>query len=422
VSLYKNPRSPSWWCRIYVAGREYRRTTGTADRRAAIAFERQLRRELEDSAKTETPPAVSIVVLAGYDLARAQAEGVTAKQHSALCYLWARIRETLGDLRDATTLTPSDLSAYVATRRAKAKGQTIRRELQALRRGYALAERARELTCPLRAADWPRVKSDPLDEKQRGKYHPPEILRAWLEAMHPDARDAATFALLTGLRAAEIARVSAQWIDPVPAHALVSDGVVAILRVPAASAKNRKERQVALTAEALAIITKRLAEDPKRDLIFGAVLHRKAFETARGKIGYERSITLRDLRHTHASIGAAVSVHGTRDALGHGRLSVTDRYVTSQLEHVAAVAAAVTGALKPEHKRKKGLKSGRTGIRNQDILRVKPDSAYDEHVSGCYVCQAYRSDSHVSQLISLADRTTGPEHQIVTARADRGGG
>jgi hypothetical protein len=266
------------------------------------------------------------------------------------------------------------------------------------------------------------VKSDPLDEKQRGKYHPPEILRAWLEAMHPDARDAATFALLTGLRAAEIARVSAQWIDPVPAHALVTDGVVAILRVPAASAKNRKERQVALTAEAMDVIKKRLAEDPKRELIFGAVLHRKAFETARGKIGYERSITLRDLRHTHASIGAAVSVHGTRDALGHGRLSVTDRYVTSQLEHVAAVAAAVTGALKPEHKRKKGLKSGRTGIRNQDILRVKPDSAYDEHVSGCYVCQAYRSDSHVSQLISLADRTTGPEHQIVTARADRGGG
>ncbi len=345
-------------------------------------------------------------MLAGYDLARAQAEGVTAKQHSALCYLWARIRETLGDLRDATTLAPGDLSAYVATRRAKAKGQTIRRELQALRRGYALAERARELACPLRTADWPRVKSDPVDEKQRGKYHPPEILRAWLEAMHPDARDAAEFALLTGLRAAEIARVSAQWIDPVPAHALVSDGVVAILRVPAASAKNRKERQVALTAEAMAIITKRLAEDPKRELIFGAVLHRKAFETARGKIGYERSITLRDLRHTHASIGAAVSVHGTRDALGHGRLSVTDRYVTSQLEHVAAVAAAVTGALKPVHKRKKGLKSGRTPDRTGDILRVKRDSAHDAHVSSCKVCQAYFRHDHQSQLIAVQNRST----------------
>lgn len=349
---------------------------------------------------------MSIVVLAGYDLARAQGDGVTAKQHAALCYLWARLREVLGDLRDAATLTASDLSAYVAARRPHAKGQTIRRELQALRRGLTLAERARELTNPLRPSDWPRVKSDPMNEQQRGKYHPPEILRAWLEAMDPDARDAATFALLTGLRATEIARVSAQWVDPLPAHMAEQEGVVALLRVPAASAKNRKERTVALTSEAHAIIAKRLRVDPMRELVFGRVLHRRAFETARRKIGYPRTITLRDLRHTHASIGAAVSVHGTRDALGHGRLSVTDRYVTSRLEQVAAVAAAVTGALKPEHSDETGDLSGRRGSRTPDILRVKRDSDYDAHVSACKVCQAYLSDDHASQLIALADRST----------------
>lgn len=418
MPLKRNARSKDvWWCRFWIHGREFYRSTGEADRRRAKAAERRIRAEEEARVASVGPrdrKAVTMKTLAALDLARAESEGAGNKQRDALEYLWSRIRAHFGDERDTRTLTPGELAEYVRARRAAVTGQTIKREVQAIRRAMRVAETERMMRPPLLASDWPRVRLDAPSDKQRGKYHPPEVLASWLAHMDEGARDAATFTLLTGLRAKEVARVTAQWVEPVPVGTAAAPGVVAVLRLPASSTKNRKGRVVGLTAESVEIIRRRLEANPERELVFGDVLHRRAFETARRRIGYPRTITLRDLRHTHATIGASVSVHGTRDALGHGRLSMTDRYVTARLEDVSrvssAVAAALTGALTPEHSPENALYGGRRGDRTPDILRVNPEQADHDHLNACNYCREHVRGHRFSQVVALPDRSTRPEH------------
>lgn len=415
MPLYRNPRSPDvWWCRFWIRGREFRRSTGEANRRAALAAERRIRAEAEQRAPDRPEPgAVSIALLAGLDLQRAEAERVSDYQKHALCYLWDRLRAGLGNDRDARTLSATTLREYVANRRAEVTRQTIRREIQALRRALTLAEQHHLLkTQPIRPVDWPVLRSDPQSDKQAGKYHPPAVLRAWLDALDDDGRDLASFVLLTGLRRLEAERLVAGWVEQAPPGAELPAGVVAVLRIPASSTKGRKARTVALTAEALAIIKRRTRGDAP---VFGSTLHRTTFEGARRRIGYAKSITLRDLRHTHATLGVRASLAGTRDALGHGKLSVTDRYVSAPLEQVAAVAAAVSLAMAgtPEpahHERDSKIVSGRTGLRSQDLLRVNPEPGLHEHLSGCRYCQSIVRAHDARHAVAGRDRHTGPDY------------
>ncbi len=47
MPLYRRSRSQVWWCRFKIRGQEVRRSTDTANRREAEAFERKLRTALE---------------------------------------------------------------------------------------------------------------------------------------------------------------------------------------------------------------------------------------------------------------------------------------------------------------------------------------------------------------------------------------
>ena len=78
-----------------------------------------------------------------------------------------------------------------------------------------------------------------------------------------------------------------------------------------------------------------------------ATNHRKAFDAARKTIGYRKTITLRDLRHCHATWAA----QGTGDAaaaqaaLGHTDLRTTQRYLSTTIQRTAAAAVAVEAQL-----------------------------------------------------------------------------
>ena len=202
----------------------------------------------------------------------------------------------------------------------------------------------------------------------------------------PDARDEAELALLTGLRAAELKRVTAQWVEPAPR----SSGVPALLRVPAESAKSRRQRVVPLVPRALVIIHRRAGGVLSDAPVLHQGSHKTTYRAARRRIGYRTPISLRDLRHTWGTLVARqAGVEIARDGLGHSSLSTTNNYVTGDLARLAAATLAVEGLV--------GTENPAQGTRMRQMERAKRLElstlslgsllpAALEHVSTCRSC------------------------------------
>jgi integrase len=255
----------------------------------------------------------------------------------------------LGADTDPNDITYDGVVAFIGQRRREGlRGQSIRKEVQALKRGFKIALRRAWLDQDL--PEGPIVRSDPPRKGSKGKLVRVSDLTRWLDALEdePKAREArlqAELVLRTGLRSMEARRLCWSWVEPAP------DGVdaSALLRVPAEAAKNRRERVLGLTPEALAIVeTARQGQGWDEPLLPGSHVH--AYQSASRKIGH-RSITLRDLRHCHATWAA----QGTGDAaaaqaaLGHSDLRTTQRYLTATVERVAGAAKAVGAMLAPQN-------------------------------------------------------------------------
>ena len=120
-----------------------------------------------------------------------------------------------------------------------------------------------------------------------------------------------------------------------------------MLRVPAEAAKTRRERVVGLTPTALRVLNQALQAmgEWSKPLLAGDF--RKRFKNARKAIGYEHTITLRDLRHCHATWSAQGTgdAAATQAALGHTDLRTTQRYLSATLARTASAASAVESAL-----------------------------------------------------------------------------
>lgn len=269
--------------------------------------------------------------LGGRDVTRAKRAGSTEGHRAVLLWQWQQLCRHLGADTHPREITPRLATVYEGARREEgAKGQTITRELQALRRGLSDAEdEGVILAAPTK---WHKVRRDPSDVQRSGKAHRADVLASWLAALHLDARDQAYLALTTGLRAAELKRIEWPWVDEASA----------MLAIPGASTKARKPRTVALSPEAVAIL-KRRAEHIAGPLLPGQ--HTTAFRLASKRIGYGR-ITLRDLRHTFGTWTAqGVGVDATRGALGHADLSTSSRYVSTEAYRLVEAAQHVAGKL-----------------------------------------------------------------------------
>lgn len=335
--------------------------------------------------------------MAGLDIERAAADGTTQHHQAALLYQWAQITRLLGADSEPRSITYETVQRYVAARRAEgAMGQTVVREVQALKR--ACAEAHERGWMPVVPRRWPSVRRDPVGAKRTGKLHPPSIIAQWLEALPEDARDKAEVAALTSLRDAELGRVTAQWIEPAPDGA----GVPALLRVPARSSKSRRVRPpLPLVQRALDILKRRIAAlppDAPSDTPLLPGNHKRAYRTARKAIGYEPTISHRDLRHTWATLGtAAAGVHAARDVLGHTSLATTSRYVHGTLESGITAALAVealVGRVDSAEEAKTVSESCETpcftgagnGARTRDPQLGKLISTALDHVATCKTC------------------------------------
>lgn len=414
MSLYRRPRSPHWWYRFQLHGREYRGSTRTGDRRAATVEERR-RRAIAEASPSDRGArgSVDVAQLAEWDASRALAEGVAESRAQTLEWIWTPVAAHFG----ATPVHQIDherITGYVATRRASGvRGQTIRREVQALRRGLGIAKRrGLILTVP----DAPRIRSDAPSPAARGRLHPPAVLAQWIAALPQDARDEVELALRTGLRAAELKRIRAEWVEPAPVGAATRY----VLRVPAASAKTRCERVVGLTDAAAAIIRRRVEASPDSEHVLSQESHRRAYRTACATIGYAHRIKLRDLRHTFATLAVAGSGDpwAALEALGHRDLRTTSLYQHSTEERAAATAAAAeklldVGTLESAHSENVG---GRRGFRTHAPRLVRPTPATLAHASTCDHC----AEQAAIMLSMLADacpcRHTEPAHSEPASR------
>jgi integrase len=306
-------------------------------------------------------------MLAEWDIERAFAEGADAPRAKTLEWMWNRL---VVFYRDTDAREISDLVPYVASRRkAGVRGQTIRREVQALRRGLAIAKRKGIVSAVPEA---PRIKSDPPSQEQRGKMHPPEILAQFVAELPADARDEAELALLTGLRATELKRVRPEMVEPAP-NGSATDYV---LRMPAESTKTRTERVIGLSPRAIEIIRRRIEAAPDRLYVLSQQTHRRAYRETATRIGYSQRIKLRDLRHTFATLAvAAGDPWAAMEALGHKDLRMTSRYQHTTSARASQVAVSVEGGyvqwLRSADEKPKNV-GGRGGFRTHDPRLVRP--------------------------------------------------
>ena len=419
MGVYKRPGTAVYWCRFQINGHEIRRSTRTTDRRAAEIEERRLRSYHEGQApRRRASRQLSLADIGSKDVARAAAAGSTEEHQAALESQWVKIVQHFGADSPPTVITHDSVIDYVAARRqAGALGQTISREVSALKRGCAIAHRKGAM--PVVPQTWPRIRRD-ASSKRKGRLHPPAVLLRWFAELPHDARDEAKLAALTGLRAAELKRLTTQWVEPAPPE-LVALGVPAIARVPAECAKARRERVLPLVPEALEIIRRRahhaaeLGEPPGPLLHQGS--HKTAHRLARKRIGYTTPISLRDLRHTFGTLAnRLVGIDAARDGLGHASIATTNHYVSGDMGRLASATLAIAGLVgtaKPAQAGE-GLKMERaTGFEPATLSLgsyAKDLADILDHVSACRHCQQ-AARAHGNVRLIAHDVGTGKSAQ-----------
>jgi integrase len=358
MSLYEHPKSQYWWFRFQVRGVEIRGSTGKTDRREAEIEERRLRAKAEETAPARTRGVGPLSALKSADVARAVRRGASPEiAERTLRTTWAPILFHFGEDYDISKLNAAALDEYVDARRAwenhqghkqkirRVRGQTIVRELQALKRASKIALRRGWIRGVLDADDWPTPERDPPDPKLRGKLHSLERVREVLADAKKDIRETAFVAATVGLRWGEIQKLEWSWLGPsdVP-------GVPAVCRLPSWGAKTRKERSLGVPPATYEIVKGRHEAQQAAGGSGPLFPHSKVSQYLSRfakRRGYEQAVTLRDLRHFFSSVGlqGTGDMRAVQEAMGHTRYTTTELYQHSTLARTASVGVAVAAVL-----------------------------------------------------------------------------
>lgn len=326
---YRQKGSPYWYVSLTSrSGARLKRSSGTTDRREAVALEAKWREELRQQEVWGTPPRLSISEL----LRRFLTSHATKRSARSDRIRAVTLLQHLGD-GDSYQLDRPAIKAYIAARQAQGrKASTINRELallsaainEAIEDGYPVPQivKGRKLREPEGRTRWlTRIEVATLIESARQTEQP--ALPDWiLVAVH------------TGLRAGEMAAM--QW-----QHVLEDR-----LTVPAETAKSCRSRTLPLTQEALAAIQRQ----PKRSMFVWTHPDGQPLKDVRGSLervcqigGIER-ITPHVLRHTCASwqVQAGVPLYTVQRWLGHSTFKMTERYAHLAPEHLQEGADALS--------------------------------------------------------------------------------
>lgn len=332
--LYR--RGNIYWTEFEHAGQRHRLSTGETNLRAAAAKARRLRVETEEAlGPGGRRRGVSLAMLQAMDIARVRSKGMKRREQD-IENIWSPVLRILGAGRDAAAMTIDDISAYEGARRIEVfrgeavRGQTIRREVQALRRGMTLAEKSGEIyRDPINWRHVDAVASDPPSMTKSGKLWTADEIRRVLgklsrKAVTVGVRDRLRLIQLTGLRIEELQRLTPAW---------VRNGV---LCVPHTGSKTREPRTIPLNKEARAII--------KKWKTFERRSPNKALALASHAAGFAAVLTPRDLRVFYITHAGRQNLAAARDLAGHANIATTSRYLKSDFRSVLEAAEAAQKA------------------------------------------------------------------------------
>jgi site-specific recombinase XerC len=261
---------------------------------------------------------------------------------------YRNLHRHLGEHRDVMTLTAADMEAYEGARRRERhhgehiRGQTIRRERGALRRGLRLCKRDGLIErMPFDWDDLERIESDAARKDQQGKLWPIAIINRVLSKLSTKAKTAGheqmcRLVLMTGLRSEELARAAEfpLTVLPKPRRRSRSARAVALLHVPDDGSKTSDPRTLPLTQDALDAFTAWRHRFAKADIAH-------ALTRASRRCGLKPGVTLRDLRKFYLSHAARLDLPATQKLAGHTKVSTTALYVDADLARSVATGVKV---------------------------------------------------------------------------------
>ena len=329
MSLYKRKDSSVWWVKLHHSGKIIQRSTGTTDKVKAQEYHDRLKASLWEQERLGTKPRYSWQQAVVRWLEET-ADKATHEQDIA--YLkW--LHSYLGDLMlDGITL---DVIARIKEARLKeASKSTANRYLATVR---AVLIRARD--------DWEWVEKVPKvklfkEPEGRIRFITPEQVQALLRELPAHQRDLVLFALLTGLRQANVVKLEWLQVNLELAHMWVN----------AAQSKNRKPISVPLNREALAVLQRQLGKHPVRVFTYAgkpiANANTLAWRNALTRAGIE-DFRWHDLRHTWASWHRmqGTPTHELQQLGGWKTGAMVERYAHQSPDHLANAAARLDSVL-----------------------------------------------------------------------------
>lgn len=335
--LYKRGRI--WWTEFEHAGARYRITTGERDSRKAAAKARRIRVETEEAAGPGgRVSGIALELLEGLDTERAEQQALGERRGETLAGIWAPLLRIFGTRRDVSSISLAEIDAYEGQRRTeKIRGQTIRREVQALVRGLILAKRARMLRAlPFDPSDLRTIASDPPKPQQQAKaWGALEIAKVFdrfsKKAVTAGIRDQMRLIQLTGLRYTELKRLRSSWVKGKTLYVPAIEG-----------AKTKRTRAIPLPPEAIAIIKK---HRKKKDApLFAKGKPNKALRDASKRARMRAVLTPRDIRAWYITNAGKSDPVAAQRLAGHTSIQTTNRYLHADDARILAAARAAAEA------------------------------------------------------------------------------
>lgn len=351
------PRGGKWWCRFKHRGQPRRHPTGIS---IADPGSAQKAREVEEVIKAravledgpggrEATSQVTLGVLEELHVEKLENKGYGPKRLEGIRNLHRHLQEHLGgEHRDCMTLTTTDLDDYEGARRKEmtrgelTRGQTIKRERQALRRSMRFAKK--DGLIPRMPFDWDdldTIASDNPRKSQMGKLRPIAQINTVLGKLSAKAKTAGhehlcRFVLMTGLRSEELARAADFPLTmlPKPRKKTRRARAVALLNVPDDGSKTSDPRTLPLIQEALGVFLAWRHRFATADVAHALI---RASKLA----GVQPGVTLRDLRKFYLSHAARHDLPAAQKLGGHKKVSTTALYVDAALERAVATGVRV---------------------------------------------------------------------------------
>jgi hypothetical protein len=343
MQLY--PRGGVYWTRFKHRGQVWRYSTEVrvADKGAhakALKAARVIRSEtvLREGPGGRATNQVSLAAIEELHIESLESKGFGDIRIATVENLHRNLQKHLGEHRDVMTLRLADLADYEGKRRKDgAKGQTIRRERQALRRGLRLAKRDGHIErLPFDWDDLEPIASDPKKASQTAKLRDITVIERVFAKLSVKARTAGhahicRYVMMTGLRSGELGRAAGFIVRKLGR----GQGAPALLEVPDDGSKTSDPRVIPLSPAALEI-----HEEWSHRFASVDVAH--ALKRASNLAGVNPGLTLRDLRKFYVSHAARSDLPAAQRLAGHRKVSTTALYVDADLGRAVRAGVSVT--------------------------------------------------------------------------------